>query len=55
MVTRDTIDLYDRSIVASITGKHISASLTKENLQKAIGSQPGINTRRLMLHSDQGS
>ena len=55
MVTRDTIDLYDRSIVASITGKHISAALAKESLQKAIDSQPGINTRRLMLHSDQGS
>ena len=49
------IDLYDRSIVASITGKHITAALAKETLQKAIDSQPGINTRRLMLHSDQGS
>ena len=55
MVTRDTIVLYDRSIVASITGKHISAALAKETLQKAIGSQPGINTRQLMLHSNQGS
>ena len=55
MVTRDTIVLYDRSIVASITGKHISAALAKETLQKAIDSQPGINTRQLMLHSDQGS
>ena len=49
------IDLYDRSIVASITGKHITAALAGETLQKAIDSQPGINTRRLMLHSDQGS
>lgn len=49
------IDLYDRSIVASIMGKHITAALAKETLQKAIDSQPGINARRLMLHSDQGS
>lgn len=49
------IDLYDRSIVASVTGKHITTALAKETLQKAIGSQPGINTRLLMLHSDQGS
>ena len=49
------IDLYDRSIVASIKGKHITAALAKETLQKAIASQPGINTRRLMLHSDQES
>ena len=49
------IDLYDRSIVASITGKHINAALDKETLQKAIDSQPGINTKRLMWHSVQGS
>jgi len=49
------IDLYDRSIVASIRGKHITTTLAGENLQKAIDSQLGINTRRLMLHSDQGS
>ena len=55
MVTRDTIDLCDQSTVTSITGKHISAALAKESLQKAIDSQPGINTRRLMLHSDQES
>lgn len=36
------IDLYDRSIVASITGKHITATLAKETLQKAIDSKPGI-------------
>ena len=55
MVKRDIIALHDRSIVASITDKHISTALAKETLQKAIDFQLGINTRRLMLHSDQGS
>ena len=49
------IVLHVRSIVAGITGKHITAALAKETLQKAIDSQPRINIKRLMLHSDQGS
>ena len=49
------IELYDCSIVASITSKHTTADLAKETLQKAIDSQPRINARRLMLHSDQES
>ena len=32
---RSIIYLYDRSIVASITGKHITAALAKETLQKS--------------------
>ena len=49
------IDLHDRSIVASITGRNITAELAKMTLQKAIDSQPGIDLTKLMLHSDQGS
>lgn len=49
------LDLHDRSIVASITDKHITADLAKRTLQKAIDSQPGINLNKLLLHSDQGS
>jgi len=49
------IDLYDRSIVASITGKKITAELARLTLLKAIASQPGMDPHKLMLHSDQGS
>ena len=49
------LDLYDRSVVASITDKHITADLAIRTLQKAIDSQPGLHTKRLMIHSDQGS
>jgi transposase InsO family protein len=38
------IDLHDRSIIVSITDKHITADLAKKTLQKAIDSQPGLNT-----------
>lgn len=49
------IDLHDRSVIASITDKHITADLAKKTLQKAIDSQPGLNINHLILHSDQGS
>lgn len=49
------IDLHDRSVVASITDKYITANLAKRTLQKAIDSQKGIDTKKLLLHSDQGS
>lgn len=49
------IDLHDRSVIASITDKHITADLAKRTLQKAIDSQPEIDVSKLMLHSDQGS
>ena len=49
------IDLHDRSIVASITDRHITADLAKRTLQKAIDSKPGINFSNLLVHSDQGS
>ena len=48
------IDLHDRSIVASITDRHITSDLAIRTLQKALDSQPAIR-RKLILHSDQGS
>ena len=49
------IDLHDRSVVASITDRNITADLAKRTLEKAIHSQPGIDLSKLLLHSDQGS
>ena len=49
------IDLHERSVIASITDRNITADLAKRTLQKAINSQPGIDTAKLLLHSDQGS
>ena len=46
------IDLHDRSVIASITDKHITADLAKKTLQKAIDSQPDLNANHLILHSD---
>lgn len=48
------IDLHDRSVVASITDRHITSDLAIRTLQKALDSQPKI-TGELILHSDQGS
>ena len=48
------LDLYDRSVIASITDRHITADLAVRTLRKAIDSQPRIKGV-LILHSDQGS
>ena len=48
------LDLFDRSVVASETGMHITSSLAIKTLSKAISSQRGIPDG-LILHSDQGS
>lgn len=48
------IDLYDRSVVASITDRHITSDLAIRTLQKALESQTAINGE-LILHSDQGT
>ena len=47
------IDLYDRSVVASITDRHITSDLAIRTLQKALESQHPKGS--LLLHSDQGS
>lgn len=48
------IDLHDRSVIASITDRHITSDLAIRTLQKALDSQPAIQGE-LILHSDQGS
>jgi transposase InsO family protein len=48
------LDLHDRSIIASITDKHITADLAIRTVKKALESQPSIR-EELILHSDQGS
>ena len=48
------IDLYDRSVVASITDKSMTSNLAMRTLEKAIESQSAIKGN-LILHSDQGS
>lgn len=48
------LDLHDRSIVASITDKHITSDLAIRTLKKALESQKTIK-EKLILHSDQGS
>ncbi len=48
------IDLYDRSVMASIMDRHITSDLAIRTLQKALDSQSTLRNR-LTLHSDQGS
>ena len=48
------LDLYDRSVIASITDRHMTSALAIHTLQKALASQPSIKGE-LILHSDQGS
>jgi putative transposase len=48
------IDIYDRSIIASLNGKEITSQLAIKTLQKALASQPKLKYG-LILHSDQGS
>ena len=48
------VDLYDRSVIASVTEGQITSSLAIRTLKKALESQPRISGE-LILHSDQGS
>ena len=48
------LDPHDRSVIASMTDKNITADLAVRTLRKAIESQPEIKGV-LILHSDQGS
>ena len=45
------IDLYDRSVIASITERHITSDLAIRTLEKALNSQPSVS-KDLILHSD---
>lgn len=47
------IDLYDRSVVGSVNGEHITSELAIETLKTAI--QRHKPAKGLILHSDQGS
>lgn len=46
------IDLFDRSVVASVTDKNITAQLAVKTLQTALNGRSGTG---IILHSDQGS
>lgn len=48
------IDLYDRSVIASITDKNITSELAINTLKKALRTQQKIDGG-LILHSDQGT
>lgn len=48
------IDLYDRSVVASVNGRRIDAQLAIDTLEKAMDGNPGARGN-VILHSDQGS
>ncbi len=48
------IDLYDRSVIASLNEKEMTAELAINTLKKALSTQPAMKND-LILHSDQGS
>ena len=49
------IDVHYRGLIASIIDKHNNGELAKCTLEKALDSQLGIDTSRLMHQGDQGS
>lgn len=49
------IDLYDRSVVASITGRNITSDLAVRTLKTLPVKLRKKHNRNLILHSDQGS
>ncbi len=51
---RTIIDLHDRSVIASVTDRHITSGLTIRALKKALASQPQIKGK-LILHSGRGT
>lgn len=46
------IDLYDRSVIASVNGKHLNSRLAIETLEQALSKE---NYSKVILHSDQGT
>ena len=48
------IDLYDRSVIATLNGKEITSELAINTIKKAFAAQPSISNE-LILHSDQGA
>ena len=49
------LDLYDRSVIASVQGRNITAELGKKTLEAAISQHPWVLKNGVILHSDQGS
>lgn len=49
------MDLYDRSIVASVCGMEMTSGLAIRTLEKALLRDEEINPEKLILHSDQGN
>ena len=49
------IDLYDRSVIASVSGRNITAELAVQTLSKAITQHPWVLKNGVILHSDRGS
>ena len=49
------LDLYDRSVIASVHGRNITAELGKKALKAAISQHPWVLTNGVILHSDRGS
>lgn len=49
------IDLFDRSVIASFTGKEITAELAIMALSKGVHDNPEVLKTGVILHSDQGS
>ena len=47
------LDLYDRSIVATLNGKEITSELAINTLQLAL-NKVGKRTNKIIIHSDQG-
>ena len=43
------IDLHDRSVVASITDRHITSDLAIRTLKKALDSQPPLKSKLILL------
>lgn len=48
------LDLHRRSVVASITDRHMTSELAIRTLQKALDTQPNLKGE-VILHSDRGS
>jgi len=49
------LDLYDRSVVSSITDLEMTSDLAIRTLRKALADNPSALRKGVILHSDQGS
>ena len=49
------LDLYDRSVIASVHDRNITAELGKKALEAAMSQHPWVLKNGVILHSDQGS